>query len=175
MLSATSLRRALPLAAFVALTASCTGGQTAGGGTATPSLPDGTSAPGGSTSSTASEPPLPVPTGGVSEQLPGVSPTPAPDLVVAITAADVNAATSSVEVSAYVTVVESDGACTLTLESAGMVVDATSSAYPDASSTSCDLLVVPTAELRPGTWQARVSYSSSTTTAVSVPQPIEVP
>ncbi|MBO9555488.1 hypothetical protein [Cellulomonas sp.] len=86
-----------------------------------------------------------------------------------------NSASGAVEVSGYVPLVEGDGTCTLTLTQGASTVTARSTAYPDASSTSCDLLSVPRASLGPGSWQASVDYASSTSLATSTPLIIEVP
>jgi hypothetical protein len=65
--------------------------------------------------------------------------------------------------------------CTLTLRRGTATVQVRSTAYPDAASTSCDLLVVPRAQVTAGTWQADVTYLSSTTRAASTTLTIEVP
>lgn len=84
-----------------------------------------------------------------------------------------NPETGAAEASAFVPVVEGDGTCTLTLGTSTVSTHAT--AYPDASSTSCDLLTVPRSQLSPEAWQAVVYYESSTSAASSSPTTIEVP
>lgn len=86
-----------------------------------------------------------------------------------------NAGTNAVEASAFVLVVESDGKCALTLTLGSTTVTAHSIGYPDASSTSCDLLSIPRAQLSPGTWQAALDYESSSSVATNSPLTIEVP
>lgn len=86
-----------------------------------------------------------------------------------------NTNSKSVGVSGFVPVVEQDGTCTLELTKAGSTVAATSTAFPDAGSTSCGWLEVPGAKLSTGSWKAVLSYSSSTNHARSTGVEIEVP
>jgi hypothetical protein len=86
-----------------------------------------------------------------------------------------NATANAVQVSGYVAVVENDGRCRVNLSKGGSTVTAESTAYPDAGTTSCGWISVPAAQLSAGTWQAAVTYTSSTTHASSSPVTIEVP
>lgn len=71
--------------------------------------------------------------------------------------------------------VEKDGVCTLTLTSAsGHAVTASQAATANATNTSCGLMSIPVYKLNKGTWEATISYSSSTSTGSSKPISIEV-
>lgn len=71
--------------------------------------------------------------------------------------------------------VEQGGTCTLTLAKDGSTVTTTGSAQADAESTTCGSLTVPAGRLSSGTWQATLSYASSTSTGTSSPLPVTVP
>ena len=92
-----------------------------------------------------------------------------------VTVAMWNDTAGAVEVSAFVPVIETTGACTLTLTLGTSTASAESVAYADASSTSCDLLSVPAAQLSPGTWEVTVTYSSPDSTGSSVATEVMVP
>lgn len=86
-----------------------------------------------------------------------------------------NPAAGAVEVSGYVPVVEAGGRCVLTLTRAGSTVTRETTAEPDAGTTSCGWISVPGSELSPGAWDARVTYTSSASSAAAGPVTIEVP
>jgi hypothetical protein len=82
----------------------------------------------------------------------------------------------AVEVGALVPgLVESDGACTLTLTSGSASSSVTAKAEPDAASTSCPLLSVKRSKLAPGTWSAIVTYKSSASSGTSDAVQVTVP
>jgi hypothetical protein len=128
----------------------------------------------GSTASTSPSTPAGTAPGDVDAATDPEPPADTPPAVV-VTSAAWNAGSGAVEVSSYLTSVEDDGHCTLELSSGSQVVTVDSTAYPDASTTACDLLIVDGADLSPGTWAATVTYSSARTTAHSPSQTIEVP
>lgn len=133
--------------------------------------------------------PAPAPTG-----TPGPTETPAPQLPVddspdpepstpphATTDVTISyigwvVGSASVEASAYASVIESGGSCTLTLvQDDRTVVSTPHEAAADATSTACGTLSVPRTGLAPGTWTATVSYRSSSTIGTSTPTTAEVP
>lgn len=68
----------------------------------------------------------------------------------------------TVEVSAYVAnAIEEGGTCTVTVADAGVSVSASKDAVPDATTTSCGMVVVNGASLTNGTYQVTVRYESS--------------
>jgi hypothetical protein len=78
-----------------------------------------------------------------------------------ITFASADDAAGGVVVGAYVGgLIEEGGECSLTLSGNGQKVSVTTDSVPDASVTSCGQLLVPYAQLAPGTWTADVRYSS---------------
>ena len=78
-----------------------------------------------------------------------------------ITFAGADDAAGGVVVGAYIGgLIEDGGECTLTLSGNGKPVSVTTESVPDASTTSCGQLLVPYAEVAPGTWTADVTYSS---------------
>jgi len=112
---------------------------------------------------------------------PTVTPTsatrvPSSDVTVTTTFAGVDPASGAVMIGAYVDVVESGGVCTLTLTSSnGVPASVSGSATPDASTTSCGTLALPSTSVSPGTWQAVVGYSSTSHQGVSAPVTVTVP
>lgn len=87
---------------------------------------------------------------------------------VAVTIVTIGEIGGAVEVSGIVPeVVEGDGTCTLTLESQGVVLDASATATPGTESTYCGLLRVDDARLTAGTWAVRLSYDSPSSRGVS--------
>ncbi|MCA9334362.1 hypothetical protein KC963_04915 [Candidatus Saccharibacteria bacterium] len=72
-------------------------------------------------------------------------------------------------------VVESGGTCTLTLTKESSVVTATSSAIDDVNKSTCAPIRVDSSRLSSGTWNAVLSYSSSTASGSSATQKLEVP
>jgi hypothetical protein len=168
-------RRAVPLAVLVLL-AACTPSGPGSDPTATPTPAPSASSPAPSlepspTTSAAppAEPtPTPAPSGGDS----GATRT----VDVVVTTSGWQPTTGAVEVSAYVTAVEAGGTCTLDLVGpAGATAQASQSAEPDASSTSCGLLTVPGSRLARGTWQGTVTYVSPSSSGTAALSPIEVP
>jgi hypothetical protein len=71
-------------------------------------------------------------------------------------------------------VVEDGGTCTLELSRDGESVSASSTALPDASTTSCGELRVPGGELEPGEWSAVLTYESDTASGTSEPLDVQV-
>lgn len=71
-------------------------------------------------------------------------------------------------------IVESDGSCTITLKKSGVLATATKAALYNAQSTSCGQLVIPYAQLSPGTWEAVLSYSSPHSSGESQKITVEV-
>ncbi|QGQ18879.1 hypothetical protein GC089_06020 [Cellulomonas sp. JZ18] len=93
-----------------------------------------------------------------------------------VTSAQWQPGTAAVEVSAYVSVVEQGGECTLTLEGPGGASARTSQpALADASTTSCGLMSVARDRLAPGTWTGSVRYVSPTTSGEARLTPMEIP
>lgn len=117
-----------------------------------------------------SDPPLDTPTPGPSEAPPTGNAT----VVLTYAAWDDQAA--SVEVSAYVTVVEAAGTCTLTLTKADSPDQIqTVDALTDARTMSCGGFQIPRTQLSAGTWTAVVSYSSPLSSGQSEPTEVVVP
>lgn len=76
----------------------------------------------------------------------------------------------------YVTgVIEDGGVCTLTLTRNGATVVVEGAAMADATTTVCGGLSVAGSRLTAGTWQAVLSYASSTHTGASSAAAVEVP
>ena len=96
--------------------------------------------------------------------------TPAPipnstkkNVQVSITAANQNGSTLQIRV--LIGAVENTGTCTLTLTRAGEnSVTKTSNTQALSSTSTCQGFDVSTSELSPGTWQALITYDSSTLT-----------
>lgn len=72
-------------------------------------------------------------------------------------------------------VVESGGTCTLTLRQGSTSVDVSVEAVDNVNSTSCPSMTVPGDRLKRGTWQATLSYESSTAQGVGAAEEVEVP
>lgn len=85
-----------------------------------------------------------------------------------------DASSRTAKVAGYANVVEQGGTCTLSLTAGGTVVTATTTAHPDASTTSCGLILASDPRLTPGPWTATLTYTSSTSTGKSTPLTIEV-
>jgi hypothetical protein len=147
-----------------------------------PTVTAGTSAPATSTASVSTIPRPPAPTD-VPPPSPGQSvasdPTPVVtggNVQVAVTYADWDSSSRSVEVDGFVTgVIEAGGTCLVTLTRGADSVTAQSTGMPNASSTVCGSVTVKDARLTSGTWQAVLSYRSSTATGASGPVAIKVP
>jgi hypothetical protein len=74
-------------------------------------------------------------------------------------------------------VVESSGTCTLTLTSKtdpSNKVSQSRSSEANATNTTCGVISVPLSKLSAGTWNAVLSYSSSTSAGASDVMPLEV-
>lgn len=85
-------------------------------------------------------------------------------------------ATASLDAAGYVSpVIEDGGTCTLRLTRDGDSVSVTAPGSADATTTICSGLSVPADRLAPGTWTARLAYTSATTDVVSRPLTVEVP
>jgi Na+-transporting methylmalonyl-CoA/oxaloacetate decarboxylase gamma subunit len=97
------------------------------------------------------------------------------EVTVVVTSADWDAAGAQVEATAFVSGVLEPGTCTLTLTSGATTVTAQSPAAPDATTTTCAPVDVPRSRLSAGTWQAVVSYRSSTSEGTSSASQVVVP
>jgi hypothetical protein len=87
-----------------------------------------------------------------------------------------SAADRKVLAGGYVTgVIEDGGVCTLTLTRNGATVVAEGAAMADATTTVCGGLSIAGSQLAAGTWQAVLSYASSTHTGASAAVAVEVP
>jgi hypothetical protein len=72
-------------------------------------------------------------------------------------------ATGQVTAGGFVSgVIETGGTCTLSLTRGSAVVTDQTAATPDSSTTQCGDLSIAAAKLTAGTWEATLSYSSST-------------
>lgn len=81
--------------------------------------------------------------------------------------------TTTLTVNGYVQgVVEQGGTCTLQLVNGSQTVSRSKPGVLNATNTSCGRFDIPLSDLSPGTWQATLSYSSSTSEGTSAPQPI---
>lgn len=93
------------------------------------------------------------------------------DVQVTITAANQNG--SILQIRALIGAVENTGTCTLVLSREGQSsVTKTAGTQALSSTSTCQGFDVPTSELSPGTWQALITYTSSTLTgsaAKSIP------
>ena len=87
-----------------------------------------------------------------------------------------DAPSSSVQVNAYVgRRTEDGGTCTLTLSLGGQTRTSTAPASADATTTICELLTVPGADLPAGDWQAVVRYVSDGAEGSAEPVVVAVP
>lgn len=90
--------------------------------------------------------------------------------------ADVSPDGSVVEVNAFVSDrVEEGGSCALTLSRGERTHDVTTPAFADASTTMCEPLTVPTADLAPGEWEAVVTYTSADARGSSAAFEVTIP
>ena len=71
-------------------------------------------------------------------------------------------------------IIEADGSCTVTLTKGLETFSTSKTALQNAQNTSCGQLIIPYAELSPGTWQAVLSYNSSASAGSSIKTEIEV-
>lgn len=95
---------------------------------------------------------------------------------VALTFAEWDAPSASVQVNAFVGgLVEDGGTCTLTLSRGADTRTAAVPGSADAATTICAPMTVPADQLGSGTWQARVTYSSATAMGASEPVEVSVP
>jgi hypothetical protein len=108
---------------------------------------------------------------------PPVDVAPGDDLDVVVSFAAFQPGSGAVEASGSVPgLVEDGGRCVLVLSRAGRAdVSVEGEAFPDAQSTSCDLLSVPVDRLSPGTWTARLDYRSDTSSGSSADVEVVVP
>ncbi len=98
------------------------------------------------------------------------------DATVQITYFGWNADARAVELAGFVaSVVEEDGACTLTLTKGDASRTTSIAATPNVSNTACGEQLLPGDQLSSGTWTAVLSYDSSTSHGVSEPVEVEVP
>lgn len=108
---------------------------------------------------------------------PSAPPTGAPDqrqeTAVTIVTAD-TAPSGDLEVGAFVAAIDDGGTCTLTATSGARTLSATTSAVPDATTTSCGALSLAAADLAPGTWRLAVAYESATLRGTSAPVQVTV-
>ena len=118
--------------------------------------------PSPSPSSTAPSAPGPSPVAPVETTQPEPAIPSVPDASVVVTYAEWEEGASTVEVGAYVGVVEEGGTCTLILTHGSVTRTSELPALPDVSTTSCSGFQVPGADLSPGIWEAVVSYESAT-------------
>jgi hypothetical protein len=92
-----------------------------------------------------------------------------------VTYAGWDASGGGLEVTGFVSgVVEDGGTCRLTATSGGRTAGQESPGVADATTTSCGTLVIPQAELSPGTWDVVLSYESSRVSGASAPTPVSV-
>jgi hypothetical protein len=106
----------------------------------------------------------------------GGSPAGGKNVPVALTYVDWDPTAGRVEASGFVPeVVEVGGRCTLSLTKGNLHVDATSTAEPDATSTSCGLLAITGDKVEAGTWTATVGYRSTKSQGTSAPMSVAVP
>lgn len=71
-------------------------------------------------------------------------------------------------------IIESDGTCTLRLTKDGEIATLAKASLQNAQNTSCGQLIIPYAQLSAGTWQAVLSYTSSSSEGSSTKTQIEV-
>lgn len=94
---------------------------------------------------------------------------------VVVTYADWNDSESVLEVTGFVSgVVEDGGTCRLTAQSQAATATVETSGIADASTTSCGTLMIPGADLAPGTWDVVLSYESSRASGESLAASVEV-
>lgn len=81
----------------------------------------------------------------------------------------------AVEVGAYVTVFEDNGACTATFTNAGQSIKKTVNAVRNANTTNCPVMTASSNEFSPkGNWSVVVSYDSPTSSGQSDAKIIEI-
>lgn len=83
----------------------------------------------------------------------------------------------NLEVSAYAPVVETSGKCTanITNSATGKITAKKSLATPSASTTDCNLLVVPVSQLGSGNYSVVVNYSSDESEGASSATEVNIP
>lgn len=82
---------------------------------------------------------------------------------------------SNIEIGAYVNVFEDSGTCKAQLKQGSVVLEKQVTAVKNVSSVDCPAMIFPTSQISSkGTWQATVSYISSTTIGTSESKSIEV-
>jgi hypothetical protein len=63
----------------------------------------------------------------------------------------------------------------VTMSSGGASVTRSAASTPDATTTSCGAISVPRSALASGSWEATLSYASSTSSGASPPVKVDVP
>lgn len=134
--------------------------------TAAPSTPAEPSAT--APAPTEAPPATPAPTAGATDAPLGTA-------TVTVTFSGWDAAAGAAVVGGYVDALESAGTCAVSMTRGSSVVTRSASATPDATTMSCGELSVPRAALTPGTWQAVLSYTSTTRAGSAPAVTIEVP
>ncbi|MFC8192693.1 hypothetical protein ACFUMH_13640 [Cellulomonas sp. NPDC057328] len=167
------------LAVAVLLSTTACAGLAPGG--AAPATPSTTSSADATPTSSASpeatalapEPDMTAPAG---VPAPDAPPTTSGPVEVVPTWSAVDAATGDLQVSAYVTVVEATGSCTLTVTGPeGRTASVGVEAEADAKTTTCGVMSVPASQLARGTWSGTVTYTSPTSAGSATVPPVDVP
>lgn len=87
-----------------------------------------------------------------------------------------NESSAAMEAGGYVTVLLEDGGiCTLTLTADDRVRTVSGDAIRDATTVSCGTLQITGDQLGSGSWEAVLSYESSSTVGQSAPMKVQVP
>jgi hypothetical protein len=94
---------------------------------------------------------------------------------VIVTYAEWNAGERSVDVGGYLSVIASDGRCTLRIVHGGRELAGDSEAWPDASTTSCGTVRVVVPAGLSGTWEGTLEFTSGSVHAASEPFTVTVP
>ena len=94
---------------------------------------------------------------------------------VVVTYADWQGSSGVLEVAGFVAgVVEEGGTCQVTARSQGRTARAETVGIADATTTSCGTLVIPRADVSPGTWDIVLSYESPTSSGASASTSVSV-
>ncbi len=149
--------------------------STAPGSSASPAQTGAAPAPSVSTSTTPAAPGDPRPS--ASETSPPSSPDGQTQAAVSVTVtfSGWNSTSKAFEIGGYVNTLETAGTCMVTMTSGSATVTRTAPSRPDATTTSCGTLSVPISALTSGSWNAVLSYSSSTSIGTSATVAVEVP
>lgn len=108
---------------------------------------------------------------------PPVDPAPGDPLAgttLTVTFSGYDAAAGALVMGGYVDVVLSGGSCTVSATKGGTTLTGTSTAVPDASTTSCGTVPVSGDGLTSGTWSATLTFSTATGSVAAAPVTIEV-